>query len=339
VVKSESYYTSDEYAVSLLLGAADGSAETEPNNSRTSADPLDARLSGNLSSSTDEDWFSFSVTSATSATLSFDSDKNSSLPYWSLTIQDINGVVLAGAGTGKDRSISTGITTPGTYYVVVKSESYYTSDEYAVAISLESTQEAPSHTLMASSSTGGFISGSGFDCGQICALTFSQSTVVAVRATAQTGYVFKSWTGCDTVVGDECSITLTANKSVAATFEAVQAASEDTDGSNESNASFNAASKTLILPIVSIDQFFSISYYSLELRLANNILDVDFELVTANEVSGADSIGLPSYNISTNTLTIPTLVVNDTSYYLEFILVPEKDPLTFRLNYSDEIID
>lgn len=47
---------------------------------------------------------------------------------------------------------------------------------------------------------------------------YTAGTQVQVTASPNTGYSFTSWTGCDSANANVCSVTMTANKSVSATF-------------------------------------------------------------------------------------------------------------------------
>jgi hypothetical protein len=59
---------------------------------------------------------------------------------------------------------------------------------------------------------------SGIDCGARCEADFPNSEVVTLTATADPGSEFVGWTGCATVVAEECKITVTAATAVSATF-------------------------------------------------------------------------------------------------------------------------
>lgn len=74
-------------------------------------------------------------------------------------------------------------------------------------------------------SGGGAISGLGISCPADCAETYTQGTVVTLTATQSAGYQFDSWTGCDSPSGNQCTVTMSANRSVTAHF-----IPEDSDG-------------------------------------------------------------------------------------------------------------
>lgn len=52
------------------------------------------------------------------------------------------------------------------------------------------------------------------DCSEI----YDPETTTTLRATASVGYTFTSWSGCDAMTGDECTVTLSASRTVTATF-------------------------------------------------------------------------------------------------------------------------
>jgi hypothetical protein len=56
------------------------------------------------------------------------------------------------------------------------------------------------------------------DCGASCSSTYAVGTVVTLTATPAVGSNFTAWTGCDSVSGATCTVTMNAARSVAATF-------------------------------------------------------------------------------------------------------------------------
>ncbi len=56
-------------------------------------------------------------------------------------------------------------------------------------------------------------------CGNTCVYTYLGGAQVGLTAIPSPGYTFSSWTGCDNVNGDLCSVTIDSAKSVAATFD------------------------------------------------------------------------------------------------------------------------
>jgi len=58
----------------------------------------------------------------------------------------------------------------------------------------------------------------GINCGTTCSATYLDSTAVTLTAVPGQFSVFMSWTGCDTVDGATCTVTMSAARSVAADF-------------------------------------------------------------------------------------------------------------------------
>ena len=63
--------------------------------------------------------------------------------------------------------------------------------------------------------------GPAFSCGQVCFQDFAPNTAVTVTANADPGSGFGGWTGCASTSGPggiECNVTMTAAKTITATF-------------------------------------------------------------------------------------------------------------------------
>src|SRR5437870_1241152 len=58
----------------------------------------------------------------------------------------------------------------------------------------------------------------GISCGTDCSEPYDRGTVVTLTAAPGSGSTFNGWSGCDTVSGATCTVTMTAAKSVSATF-------------------------------------------------------------------------------------------------------------------------
>src|SRR5438445_10509209 len=58
----------------------------------------------------------------------------------------------------------------------------------------------------------------GITCGTDCSEPYDRGTVVTLTAAPGSGSTFNGWSGCDTVSGATCTVTLSAAKSVSATF-------------------------------------------------------------------------------------------------------------------------
>ncbi|MFN8636310.1 MAG: kelch repeat-containing protein [Chloroflexota bacterium] len=63
----------------------------------------------------------------------------------------------------------------------------------------------------------------GIACGATCSMTLAPGTSVTLTAAPAAGTSFAGWTGCDTSSGTSCTVTMTAAKTVTATFAQVNA--------------------------------------------------------------------------------------------------------------------
>ncbi|MBF0567303.1 MAG: hypothetical protein HQK95_00405 [Nitrospirae bacterium] len=63
---------------------------------------------------------------------------------------------------------------------------------------------------------------SGISCGANCSFTYTSGTSVTLTATPDSGSSFLSWTGCDSTNGSQCTVVVSANRSVSAAFLAGQ---------------------------------------------------------------------------------------------------------------------
>jgi len=70
-------------------------------------------------------------------------------------------------------------------------------------------------TVTSSSNPG---SPSQINCGSNCTVSFNYGTVVTLTASPALLSIFNGWTGCDSVSGTTCTVTIRAAKSVTANF-------------------------------------------------------------------------------------------------------------------------
>ncbi len=59
---------------------------------------------------------------------------------------------------------------------------------------------------------------SGINCGPTCSAGFTGGPTVALTATPDSSSTFASWSGCDSVAGNKCSVAMNVSRSVTATF-------------------------------------------------------------------------------------------------------------------------
>jgi hypothetical protein len=67
----------------------------------------------------------------------------------------------------------------------------------------------------------GTVTGPGISCGTDCSETVASGTSIELTAAAASGSTFASWSGCDTPSGATCTMSMTASKTVTASFSGV----------------------------------------------------------------------------------------------------------------------
>jgi hypothetical protein len=63
-------------------------------------------------------------------------------------------------------------------------------------------------------------SDSHINCGSACSYTYQSGTVVTLTASPDQSWVFTSWSGCDNVNANVCTVTMNSARNVSATFTA-----------------------------------------------------------------------------------------------------------------------
>lgn len=77
----------------------------------------------------------------------------------------------------------------------------------------------PKLVLTVAVSGSGSVAGTGINCPADCSEVYDPGTVVTLTATAGSGSSFDGWSGCDTRSGDQCTMDMTTDKSVTASFD------------------------------------------------------------------------------------------------------------------------
>ena len=111
----------------------------------------------------------------------------------------------------------------------------------------------PTQTLSVQSSAGGTVSSSPTGiaaCNATCSASFAEGTVVTLTATAAQGFTFSGWSGAGCSGTGTCAVTLSAARTVTASFAGAAAAGTSyfvaTDGSDSANGtSLSTPFKTL----------------------------------------------------------------------------------------------
>ena len=139
---------------------------------------------------------SASYTSGTSVTLTATPATGYSFSGWS------------GACTGTNASCTVSMTTARS---VTASFSQNAPGTYSLSVSLSGAGAVAS-------------SPSGINCGSSCSASYASGTNVTLTATAAVGYTFSGWSGACTGVSSTCTVAMSVNRTVGATFAMTGAA-------------------------------------------------------------------------------------------------------------------
>lgn len=107
--------------------------ESEPNGTRSQANPAQTgvRSTGALSTSRDIDFYSLTIASGGILGLMFDAPTSSSLDYFFLSVFDASGNRMARLAVGSDKAFQIGLTA-GAYTVSVEAGTYYNGGTYSI---------------------------------------------------------------------------------------------------------------------------------------------------------------------------------------------------------------
>jgi hypothetical protein len=115
----------------------------------------------------------------------------------------IQATVPAGASTGPLSVTTTGGTATSAGSFTVTATLTVTKTSGALGLGTGTVTSSPA----------------GINCGGTCSHSYNTGTVITLTPTAGFLSVFNGWTGCDSVSGDNCIVTLAANKTVVANFQ------------------------------------------------------------------------------------------------------------------------
>jgi len=114
-----------QYTAAIATAAGIAGVESEPNDTPATADPLtlSQKTAGQVSSQTNQDWYSFGAGTGGVVTVTFTSPFSSNYfggyLYYTIQVRNIAGTIFANVNTSNDTTFQTGLPSAGTYYVVV----------------------------------------------------------------------------------------------------------------------------------------------------------------------------------------------------------------------------
>ena len=116
-------------------------------------------------------------------------------------------------------------------------------------------------TVQGAGTGNGTVTNSGINCTSTagttsgdCSETVPEGTVITLTATADPGSTFVGWTGCDSPSGDQCQMTLDADKTVTAAFDLTTVAGDgDVNGDGVANIIDARICLRFALDLISLD--------------------------------------------------------------------------------------
>ncbi|HEV7769956.1 MAG TPA: hypothetical protein VGO66_04760 [Solirubrobacterales bacterium] len=89
------------------------------------------------------------------------------------------------------------------------------------AATLTIATAAPTPRILSVTKAGagtGVVTGGGIDCGLDCSEPYADGLSVVLTAAPDVGSSFESWSGCTAVIGPQCTVSMTADKTATANF-------------------------------------------------------------------------------------------------------------------------
>jgi hypothetical protein len=126
------------------------------------------------------------------------------------------GILSATTGCGSVTWTAPG--TPGNYTVSVAISDHKGSHGPVTRAVTMSVSPVYTLTVNKAGSGSGTVTATGIDCGSDCSQEYRSGSSVTLSATPLPGYTLTSWSGCDSISGNTCTVTMNQNKAVTATF-------------------------------------------------------------------------------------------------------------------------
>ncbi|OGN22557.1 MAG: hypothetical protein A2918_02235 [Candidatus Yanofskybacteria bacterium RIFCSPLOWO2_01_FULL_42_49] len=123
---------------------------------------------------------------------------------------------------GTDYTVDSPIQDVDLYYFVIAKNSAGTTDADNVAFGGNCSSSVPpsppgNYNLDVNRGANGSVSGPGISCGSDCTESYPDGTNVSLDAIPDSGFV-TAWSGCDSSSGNQCSVTMNADRTVTADF-------------------------------------------------------------------------------------------------------------------------
>ena len=273
--------------------------EIEPNNTASTANSisLGSSATGQLSSSSDVDYYAVNITSAGILTTNFTAPTGNYSSY-TINVYNGSGTLLSSWSTSKSDSYQLGVALTGTYYVAVTGA--YNTGQYSVALSATSStpDKPPSATYAV------YAGSSSVNEGSTATFTLTTTNVTAGTVVP---YTISGVTSAD-IVGGALSGNATVGANGQATITVALAADNLTEGSETLTVTAGGASASTLVndttlnPVTSYkaniyslnplqnEGFSSTTKFNFSIELDKPVLEKQsiFYSVTSNEATGND---------------------------------------------------
>lgn len=125
------------FATLLLASQVLAQSETEPNDTKQTADVITHAISGNLSVGTDEDWYVYTANISGTLDLNFSAPAGDGDYSWRITVLDNSGNVLNDIGAGRDIELFTNISSGDSYFIQIRRGLSFDASGYSLSVNAD----------------------------------------------------------------------------------------------------------------------------------------------------------------------------------------------------------
>ena len=203
--------------------------------------------------------------------------------------------------------------------VTLNADTTVTATFTAKATPTPTPTPTPTYKLTATAGSGGSIEcRTGSTTGTVvsCTGTFEEDTVVKIIPTVSSTHTFGSWTGCDSTSANVCTVTMTAAKTVSASFTAKPTPRYKLTATAGSGGSIQCRTGSTSGPIVSCTGTFA----------ENTVITITASPGSTHTFGGWTGCGTTSGTTCTVTMTAAKTVI------ASFTAKPPPPPATYRLD-------
>jgi len=150
--------------------------------------------------------------------------------------------------------------------------------------------------------TQGTITGIGINCGVDCTESYNSGTQVTLNATANSGSTFTGWSGCDSVLGNQCTVIMDSAKIVTAAFDLVPFDFSLSNGGAKSVEQGSSVDQTITATLISgatQSTLFSVSGLPSEVTGSFSPVSCNPTCSTTLSLTASQSASVGTFNVVT----------------------------------------